>query len=239
MAKMSTAERERYYFEMFREAYGLSSSSVVYGDKPDVTVHESEKRIGIEITNFFLKAGSRPESEQVQRLARQKVIERAHQAYIGQNGKKFELTFTFDERHPILERSKLANAIVALARHVEGYQTGQLGRDLFEEIPELAFVWLNAKEYDDARWRIAQVYDVPLMSVSDLKAIINEKELKANQYEVCDAYWLLVVVDFIDPAQDQEIPDDVLKNLDSPIFEKIIIYKPQFGEIVETQRDRK
>jgi len=237
MAKMAAAESEQYYFEMFREAYGWSGTSVEYGDKPDVIVQESGKRIGIEITNFFLKAGSLPESEQRQRSARQEVIERAHEVYLGQNGKKFELTFTFDERHPVLERSKLANAIVTLARRAEGCQTGQLRRDLFKEISELASVWLNAKEYDNAKWSVAQVYDVPLMSVSDLKAIINGKELKAKQYKECDAHWLLVVVDFIDPAQDQEIPDDVLKNLNSPMFEKILIYKPQFGEVVETQRD--
>jgi hypothetical protein len=237
MAKMSTAESERYYFEMFREAYGLSGESVEYGDKPDVVI-DAGKRIGIEITNFFLKAGNLPESEQVQRLARQKVIERAHQAYIGRNGKKFELTFTFDESHPIVDRSKLANAIVDLARRTEGCQTGQLRRDLFAGIPELTCVWLNAKEYDNAKWRIAQVYDVPLMSLSGLKAIINEKELKANQYRKCDAYWLLVVVDFIDPAQDQVIPAELLKGVHSPVFEKILIYKPQFGEICETQSDR-
>jgi hypothetical protein len=239
MAKMTTAESERYYFEMFREAYGWSGTSVEYGDKPDVIVEASGKKIGIEITNFFLKAGNLPKSEQKQRLARQKVIQHAHKIYLGQKGRTFELTFTFDERHPILEQGKLANAIVALARRAEGGQTGQLASGLLEEIPELACVWLNAKDYDDAKWRIAQVYDVPIMSLPDLKAIIDEKELKATQYKACDAYWLLVIVDFIDAAQDQEIPDDVFKNLQSPVFEKVLLYKPQFGQIVETIPDRK
>ena len=82
-------------------------------------------------------------------------------------------------------------------------------------------------------------HDVPLMSLPDLKAIIKLKEMKANQYKTCDAHWLLVIVDFIDAAQDQEIPNDVLETLVSPVFEKIVIYKPQFGQIVETNRDRK
>ena len=130
----------------------------------------------------------------------------------------------------------MANALVALAKRAEDNPTGQLRSELFEAIPELASVWLNAKEYDDAKWRVAQVYGVPLMSLSALKAIINDKERKANQYRPCDAYWLLVVVDFIDAAQDQEIPSNILNSVNSPVFENILIYKPQFGEIVQSHK---
>jgi hypothetical protein len=235
MVSMSIADREQYYFEMFREAYGLTGA-LVYGDKPDVIVHNGGRSIGIEITNFFLKAGNLPESEQRQRLERQKVVEQAHRSYVGQNGKRFELTFRFNEQHPILDRAKVSSALVTLARRAEGNQTGQLRRDLFEAVPELTSVWLNAKEYEDARWRVAQVYDVPIMSLSALGAIINDKERKADQYRACDAYWLLVVVDFIDAAQDQEIPSDILKAVSSPVFENVLIYKPQFGQIVESRQ---
>jgi hypothetical protein len=235
MAKMSTSETERYYFEMFREAYGLTGTPA-YGDKPDVIIPEGDRSIGIEITNFFLKAGNLPESEQRQRLERRKVVEEAHHSYIGQGGKKFELTFTFNEQHPILDKTKVASALVALAKRAEDNPTGQLRSELFEDISELASVWLNAKEYDDAKWQVAQVYGVPLMSLSALKAIINDKERKANQYRPCDAYWLLVVVDFIDAAQDQEIPSDILNAVNSPVFENILIYKPQFGEIIQSHK---
>jgi hypothetical protein len=69
---------------------------------------------------------------------------------------------------------------------------------------------LNAKEYDDPKWGIAQVHDVPLMSSADLSQITNEKEIKAKHYRPCDdAYWLLVIADLMDPAQDQDIPIDV------------------------------
>jgi len=45
---------------------------------------------------------------------------------------------------------------------------------------------------------------------------------------------LLVVVDFMDPAQDQEIRVDSLAGLTSQVFEKIIVYKTCFGQMVET-----
>jgi hypothetical protein len=70
------------------------------------------------------------------------------------------------------------------------------------------------------------------MSADGLKEIIREKEAKARHYSTCAAYWLLVVVDFIDSAQEQEIRVDGLM-VESDIFQKIIVYKPQFDHIVE------
>jgi hypothetical protein len=72
------------------------------------------------------------------------------------------------------------------------------------------------------------------MSAARLRAIVAEKESKAANYASCDAYWLLIVVDFTDPAQDQEITTTGLK-LSSGFFEKIIIYKPGFEDIVEVK----
>ena len=123
MAKFSTTERERHYFELFREAYGLSGR-VVYADKPDVIVQDAERTIGIEITNFFLKGGDLPESEQRQRLLRQKVVEQAHRSYVRQNGKKFELTFTFNVEHPISDREGVASAIACVGKPCCGQPNG-------------------------------------------------------------------------------------------------------------------
>ncbi len=64
--------------------------------------------------------------------------------------------------------------------------------------------------------------------------IVRAKEDKSREYRPCDAYWLLVVVDFIDRAQDQEIPAEGLKNTTSQVFEKIIVYKTCFGYVAET-----
>lgn len=237
MAKMSTQDRERHYFELFRKHYGLSDKSVEYGDKPDVIILEGGRKIGIEITNFFLKSGDRPESEQVQRVVRTKVIKNAHYLYMRDNGKKFELTFTFSDCHPILDQDKLVSEIVTLAKRAEPCKTGRLEIDFLQGIPELSSVYLNAKEYDDPKWRIAQVHEVPFMSPSGLNKIIKDKEMKHPQYRECDAYWLLVVVDFIDAAQDQEIiQSDKFNAINSTVFENIVIYKPQFAEIVEIRR---
>lgn len=72
------------------------------------------------------------------------------------------------------------------------------------------------------------------MSAVRLREIVADKESKAADYAPCDAYWLLIVVDWADAAQDQEITTTRLK-LASEVFEKIIVYKPGFEDIAEVK----
>ncbi len=51
----------------------------------------------------------------------------------------------------------------------------------------------------------------------------------------CDKYWLVVVVDFIDRAQDQEIRIDGFEKIDSTVFEKVIVYKTLFPHVLEAK----
>ena len=78
-----------------------------------------------------------------------------------------------------------------------------------------------------------QVYNVPVMSRERLLDIVRSKERRANKYEKCDAYWLLVVVDFMDFAQDQEIRIDGFDKIQTDVFEKVIVYKTLFGHVLE------
>ncbi len=86
-----------------------------------------------------------------------------------------------------------------------------------------------------ATWIVSQGHDFGLMDISRLTRIIKEKEQKAQEYAPCDAYWLLVVVDFINAAQEQEIRLDDGLNVSSKVFQKIIVYKPHFEHIIETR----
>jgi hypothetical protein len=95
-------------------------------------------------------------------------------------------------------------------------------------------VYLNAQEYPDAKWRIIGSYGMGLMSQEDLEGIVRDKEARSAQYGKRDTYWLLVVVDPMDAAQEQEIRIDAL-HIASAVFEKIIVYKPGFEHIVEAK----
>lgn len=232
MTKPSNQDIEKYYFEMFRKDYSLPSGKITYADAPDVIL-ENTKKVGIEITNFFLEEGSLPESEQTQRKLRETVITTAQDTYQSKNGKKFEISFGFNKANPIRDQKNLIKNIIQFAESIENNESGGVFTKDFEMIPELSFVYLNANEYPDAKWRIVQVYDVPIISRDRLIAIIKTKEQRAKKYENCDEYWLLVVVDSVNPAQEQEIRAENFEKIQSNVFKKVIVYKPFFNHILE------
>lgn len=234
MKRTSNQNIEKHYFEMFRKNFTLPDGNIIYRDKPDVIL-EGKRSIGIEITNFYLEKGDSSESEQAQRKLREKVVSGAQRIYRTENGKKIEITFGFEKANPIRDHKKLAKKIAALARHIEAWKTGVIRKDIFKGIPELSFVYLNAKEYDDAKWRGGRVYNGTRISRDGLIEIVRSKEESSKQYEKCDAYWLLVVVDFIDRAQDQEIQIDAFEKIESNVFEKIFVYKTGFGHVLEAK----
>jgi hypothetical protein len=232
MPRKSNHEIEEHYFEMFRGHYQLPDGTIVYGDKPDVILTGS-RRIGIEITNFYLEDGTLPESEQVQRRRREEVVSKAQEIYMSGGGKRIEVWFSFDKTHPIQNSRPVAKEIAASIKNIEGHSSGLIERTIFRRIPELSFVYLNATEYHDARWRVNQCYSGRTMSEESLRGIVATKEARAKSYGPCDAYWLLVVVETMDPAQDQEIQLDDFERITSQVFERVIVYKPLFGHVLE------
>lgn len=232
MSKPSNQDIEKHYFEMFRTHYALPSGTITYKDAPDVIL-DGVRKIGIEITNFFLEDGSLSESEQTQNWLHEKVVSSAQQTYLAENGRNFEITFGFNKANPIRNKKALIAKIVQIAKNIEENETGQVRKDVFKAIPELSFVYLNTREYTDTRWNVIQVYDGTIMSMDRLVEIVQSKERRASKYEKCDAYWLLVVVDFMNFAQDQEIRIEGFGKIQSDVFEKVIIYKTIFGHVLE------
>ena len=232
-AGKTSSDIECHYFELFRSAYPACAGAPSYGDKPDVIL-SGERKIGIEITNFFLQPGGDSESEQRQRPLRADVVSKAHKLYRATGGRAIELTFNFDSSSPISSRRqrKLPLELAELAKLADSRSSGPLERCIFSHIPELSFVYLNTQDYHEAEWRISSVYTVGWMSASALEQIVREKEIKSTEYEKCDGYWLLIIVEGMDAAQEQEIRVEDLK-ISSEIFEKIVVYKPGFEHIVE------
>lgn len=128
---------------------------------------------------------------------------------------------------------EIANKIAVMAKSIEGLKTGLIRRNVIADIPELMSVYLNAREYEDPKWRIVQVYSGQLMSLERLKNIVSNKEECSKAYQACDAYWLIAVVDSADRAQDQEVFLNSNERIVSAIFEKIIVYKTYSRQILE------
>ena len=234
MAKRSNQVIEQYYFGMFRRDYQLPEGTIVHGDKPDVIL-EGKRKIGIEITNFFRESGALPGSEQIQRKAREAVVSKAQQVYLANGGKRIELSFSFDKSSPIRDQGKLIKNISSVAKNIDGLKTGAISKDVFKDIPELAFIYLNGKEYEDPKWRVVQCNSSQIMSMEKPRAIVGVKESQSKFYQSCDAYWLVVVVDFMDLAQDQELQINGSEKIDSTVFEKVIVYKTHFGPVFEAK----
>lgn len=230
MAVKSNQKIERHYFELFRRIYPLPNGQVHYGDKPDVIIN-GQRRVGIEVTNFFLERGEFLESEQKQRRIREDVLKKAQRRYMDGGG-RYEISFSFNKEQPIQRGKKFIQKIVEVIHRLETSRTGGISKCFLEDIPELSFIYINPNLYSDPKWRNIQVYFGQTMSVTRLREIVREKENKAKNYSKCDAYWLLVVVDAIDSAQDQEIQIEGVE-LKSDVYEKIIVYKTAFEHVLE------
>jgi hypothetical protein len=118
---------------------------------------------------------------------------------------------------------------------MDSWESGEIPRYLFRDTtPEVWSIWVNSRRYSNAKWRLLGTHRPKLMAVEALEAIVREKETKLSEYEQCDAYWLLVVADGMDAAQEQEIRIDD-PHVISNVFEKILIYDPLFGHVVEAK----
>jgi len=232
MSRASNQFIERYYFEQFRAHFPLPPGKVEYTDKPDIIIH-GVRRVGVEIANLYLVDGADPSSEQAQRRFREDVLKQAQALFLTAGGKKIELTITFDPTHPISDTKVVASTLAVAAASIERLSGGRVDRNFFNHIPEVGFIYHNPIEYSDAIWRASQTYTVPVLSLSRVAAIVDAKHQRLPAYKKCDAFWLLLIVDFLDPAQDQDIrwPDPDFSF--SSKFEKIIVYKPLFAEWTE------
>lgn len=110
---------------------------------------------------------------------------------------------------------------------------GYTSVNAFEDIPQLGYLNHNGKEYANSKWCSAQSHDVPALMIQRVKKQIAEKAAKVVGYQPCDAYWLLFIVEFWDPAQDQDIDWPANERVGPTPFERILIYKPSFKQVVE------
>lgn len=235
MTRPSNQEIERYYFEQFRKHYpSLPRVEPHFTDEPDVIIR-GPITIGIEITNLYTTDGANPASEQEQRIKREQVLAQAQNIHKAGGGKPIELSASFHPEKPITTKQikTLAKAIAAIAKKVQELPSGILSDDYFDHVPELSFMYCYSDELKNPVWRTCQSYNIPLLAVDRLREIVEQKTRKIAQYQICDVYWLLVVIDLMDFAQDQHLTwSNSEPALTSP-FERILIYKPQHAQVLE------
>lgn len=237
MARSKTIKAEAHYFEQFLKYFSLPSGVVSYGgssdDKPDLTLkstNSDEIIIGIEQTRFFIEDGSVISSEQIQARRRLEVIEIAERGYRSQHSEDLRLSICFNKNYPILSVFEVAeNLLLFLSKYQKEFMKDKsLVRPL--SIPEINSFYV---QWDmGASWQLIQVYSGQLTSKERLQEILDAKSRQAEGYRRCGDLWLLVIIDFCDRGQDQEI-DDKIEILESNHFSKVVLFKTIFNQIKE------
>ena len=232
MARESTRARERAYFEQFRQHFDLPAGEVEYGDAPDVIVR-GDRTVGIELANLYLVDGGDPTSLQQQRRFRERVIAVAQAHYEAAGGARFEFTIGFDPRTPVTHVDRVGTALAEIALQAQVGDGGELLRSCHARTPEIHSINRTRSTYSDARWRGVQGFMVPLIDPKRVQDAVDAKLQKLPAYRRCDSHWLLLVVDFMDSAQDVELQWRADAELRRGGFDRVLIYKPQFAEWFE------
>lgn len=230
MKKLTSTEIEHYYFEQFRRDFPVPDGCIEYSDKPDVRITGASK-IGIEISRLYIVNGADPSSEQRQHQRRARVVAEAQALHKKLGGRLIELHVEFNPGKPIQDIKNVAEILAGLAMEIQAEPQIKAWNpptesDYFRHLQH------NGIDYPDSKWTNMQSFSVPFLDIGRLEAVVREKTKKAAEYESCDEYWLLLVVDFMDLAQDQTLVLPQKFKLPLSAFSKVLVYKPQFHEVL-------
>lgn len=221
-------------FELFRRDYCLPEGEPVRSDRPDVVIRGA-KTVGIELTTLHLLDGSNAASEQRQAKRRADVLAHAQEFHRNAGGSSIELVVGFDRESPIENVQATAQAIAEVAARIQDGPRGEIKNLAYKHINSVNFMFLTGA-YADPRWRVQQVHQVPTLQVDRVKKIVADKIGRAEKYQDCDELWLVITVDFWNPAQDQDIEWPTETPIDCGPYKHVFLHKPAFRQVVEVRR---
>ncbi|MFM0157754.1 hypothetical protein [Paraburkholderia sediminicola] len=224
-------QEELRLFQSFRNDYALPAGTIEHADKPDVLIH-GDRTLGIELTTLYIVDGQDAASEQRQTKPREHVVARAQELHVEAGGRPIELAIGFDPRFPITDVEGLARSIAEVAAYVQRGEPGQVEEATYDQLCYLNFIYFSG-EWANPRWFVQQSYSVPILQVNRVREVVADKIEKAKEYRPCDAYWLVITVDFWDPAQDQDIEWPTGQIVDCGPFERVFLHKPAYRRVIE------
>ncbi len=229
MARRSNREIEEECFRQFCAHFPLPPGEVVHQDKPDVII-SGPRKIGVEIARLYLADGSDPHSEQLQRPRRETVIREAQAQYLRSGGERV-ITASFNPSYPIEDASVTAGRLADLVASI--HIGGPVPKSLLSGVPEVRSLYFHSNEDPKNSWRMLSEFMVPCLSVPRVVSVVAEKDRLLAGYEQCDSYWLLLIVDWMDGAQDQHIDWPEGAPVLRTNFERVFVYKPDFADWTE------
>jgi hypothetical protein len=227
-------EEEWNAFQSFQSDYSLPDGTIEHSDKPDLMIH-GDRTLGIELTSLYIVDGRDAKSEQRQTKPRERVVARAQELHVEAGGRPIELAIGFNPEFPITDVDGLAHSIAEVAQYVQRGAPGQVEQPTYDHLDCINFVHFSG-EWANPRWFVQQSYSAPMLRVNRVREIIADKIDKAKGYRSCDAYWLIITMDFWSPAQDQDIEWPTGESVDHGPFEHIFLHKPAYRRVIEVPR---
>lgn len=214
------------FFDSFGQKLGLSGDWT-QGERPDFSVSQDGKVIGIELTRYSIGAG-----EEAQNAICEAIVKDAQREYMKTGLNKIQIFLDFNREFPILNKTKFVRTLLDLVGSLSKEPTGQVSRSKFINIKELRYIDLYAEKDNIWRdWKVIQVHSTPFFCNNQFEKIIKKKEKKSKGYDVCDEKWLLVSMDFMDRAQDSTVDIEKINAHYSETFTKIILYRMAYKDI--------
>lgn len=232
---------EKEYFELFRRHYELPRGTIEFSDKPDVVIRDEDSRriLGIEIANLYNSDGDGQGSEQKQRINRLKVIALAEKIYQARGGRNILLFIGFCQKNLIKPKriERIAEDLASYVLRISALSGNYYCHDPLDATPEISSLSLDS-EYPKLRWELSQSYSTPFLDVPRVKEMVKRKANKVRQYASCEANWLLLIVDFWDPAQDQLMYWPAEESVEQTPFDRILIFHTASGIVELIQRSQ-
>lgn len=192
--------RERYFFDLAQQLTGCWPTGHVddEGEQPDIVVSTEGGAYGVEVTE--LVGDVRKAFEDSRRL----VCEKARALWLSEGRlTALDVRVTFHEKAVMNKRAQdvAAHELVTIVKAHSSDSGESLASHLQCGVSfESAFfhsVWLHYRpSIESATWQPVGAWGVPLISVTDIQAVIDKKQGKLEAYRRrAQDVWLLVVLD--------------------------------------------
>jgi hypothetical protein len=208
-------QSERFFFERFVEASGLSAEIVEEREKPDFLIRFEGRLVGVEVTRMFVSHDANGRLPQAQESLSDRIVARARLLYESSDAWPAHVSVNFAPRHELrqVNRDALAEELAALVgsmnliawKRVDWQPDGSRALD-----DVISFVHaLGVPEREMAHWAVTRAGWVAPVKTDHLQARIDDKAERLPVYRnELQENWLLIFSDGMKPSQLFEIRED-------------------------------
>jgi hypothetical protein len=223
MTRPEKKQRERLLFNHFASLVEIPAGQLDEGgESPDFVIH-GDVTLGIEVTELHVKDGELSWQRQAPRRA--EALRRAGAQYVAAGGPAFDFNFDFNPLPAAISIDEIARQALTAATASANGASGEMSWDLLESTPLVRWLYRPALTYAEPRWNDMPCHAVPFLDPVNVQRVVNAKGQKLASYRKCDLQWLVIGVDFWNPAQDQELTWPADEGLNLCGFDRVFIVK--------------